>query len=87
MKGTINLNKPITINGQLVTELTYDTEEITAALFCEADTRRRIDAGVKNVAIIPSAEFDFGLHPYLGMAAGRYYATRAGNCGTQWPVI
>ena len=43
MKGTINLNKPITINGQLVTELTYDTEEITAALFCEADTRRRID--------------------------------------------
>lgn len=69
MKGTINLNKPITINGQLVTELTYDTEEITAALFCEADTRRRIDAGVKNVAIIPSAEFDFGLHPYLGMAA------------------
>lgn len=69
MKDTINLNKPITINGQLVTELTYDTEEITAALFCEADTRRRIDAGVKNVAIIPSAEFDFGLHPYLGMAA------------------
>lgn len=69
MKGTINLKKPITINGQQVAELTYDTEEITAALFCEADTRRRIDAGVKNVAIIPSAEFDFGLHPYLGIAA------------------
>lgn len=69
MKGTIKLKKPITINGNQVAELTYDTEEITAALFCEADTRRRIDAGVKNVAIIPSAEFDFGLHPYLGFAA------------------
>ncbi len=69
MKGTINLKKPITINGNQVAELTYDTEEITAALFCEADTRRRIDAGVKNIAIIPSAEFDFGLYPYLGFAA------------------
>lgn len=69
MKGTIQLKKPLTINGNPVEVLTYDTDEITAALFCEADTRRRIDAGVKNVAIIPSAEFDFGLHPYLGFAA------------------
>lgn len=69
MKGTIKLKKPVTVNGVQVNELTYDTDEITAALFCEADTRRRIDAGVKNVAIIPSAEFDFGLHPYLGFAA------------------
>lgn len=69
MKGTINLKKPITINGQQVAALTYDTEEITAARFCEADTRRRIAAGAKNVPIIPAAEFDFGLHPYLGFAA------------------
>lgn len=69
MKGTIKLKTPITVNGQQVTELTYDTEEITADLFSAADAHRRIAAGVKNVTIVPTAELDFPLHPYLGYAA------------------
>lgn len=73
MKGTIKLANPITvaINGKesQVTELQYNTEEITGALFCEADAKRRIAAGTKNVAIAPAAEFDYGLHLYLGFAA------------------
>ena len=69
MKGTIKLANPITVNGKKVTELQYNTEEITGQLFCEADVKRRIAAGTKNVAIAPAAEFDYGLHLYLGFAA------------------
>ena len=42
MKGTIKLKTPITVNGQQVAELTYDTEEITADLFSAADAHRRL---------------------------------------------
>ena len=69
MNGTIKLANPIAVNGKQVAELHYNTEEITGALFCEADAKRRIAAGTKNVAIAPAAEFDYGLHLYLGYAA------------------
>ena len=69
MKGTIKLVNPITVNGKTVNQLEYNTEEITGQLFCEADVKRRIAAGTKNVAIAPAAEFDYGLHLYLGFAA------------------
>ena len=69
MKGTIKLKTPITVNGQKVAELAYDTEEITADLFSAADAHRRIAAGKRNVTIVPTAELDFALHPYLGYAA------------------
>ena len=69
MTKTIKLKNPITINGVQVEEITVNTEEITAALYAEADTRKRIAAGAKNIAIIPTVEFDFGLHAYLGYAA------------------
>lgn len=69
MKSTIKLANPITVNGKEVTVLQYNTEEITGALFCEADAKRRIAAGSKNIAIAPAAEFDYGLHLYLGFAA------------------
>jgi hypothetical protein len=69
MKGTIKLANPITVNGKVLTELQYNTEEITGALFCEADAKRRIAAGTKNIAIAPAAEFDYALHLYLGFAA------------------
>lgn len=69
MKGTIKLSKEIICTGKNVSELKYSTEDITAALFCEADSRRRIAAGAKNVAFAPAAEFDYGLHLYLGFAA------------------
>ena len=69
MKGIIKLANPITVNGKELAELQYNTEEITGVLFCEADTKRRIAAGTKNVSIVPAAEFDYGLHLYLGFAA------------------
>lgn len=69
MKKTLVLRHPIMIDNQEVSELTYDTEEITAALFSEAETRKKMAAGTKNVAIVPAAEFDFSLHLYLFFAA------------------
>ena len=69
MKGIIKLKNPIKVNGDLVENIAYDTEEITALLYAEADTRKRIAAGAKNVAIVPAVEFDFGLHAYIGFAA------------------
>ena len=69
MKGIIKLENPIPVNGKNVTELHYDTVGITGQLFCEADAKRRIAAGAKNVSIAPAAEFDYGLHLYLGYAA------------------
>lgn len=69
MKNTLKLANPIMVNNQQITELTYDTNEITGALFAEADIRRKVAAGTKNVAIVPAVEFDFGLHPYMGFAA------------------
>ena len=69
MKGIIKLANPIPVNGKNVAELQYNTEEITGQLFCEADAKRRIAAGTKNVSIAPAAEFDYGLHLYLGFAA------------------
>ena len=69
MKNTLKLENPIMIDNKSVSELTYDTNEITAVLFAEAEGRRKVAAGSKNVAIIPAAEFDFSLHLYLGFAA------------------
>ena len=69
MKNTLKLDNPITINGKSVSELTYDCDEITAAHFAEADVKRKIAAGLKNISISPSAELDVSLHLYLGFAA------------------
>ena len=69
MKGIIKLVNPITVNNKELAELQYNTDEITGALFCEADSKRRFAAGSKNVSIAPAAEFDYGLHLYLGYAA------------------
>ena len=69
MKGTIKLANPIAVNGKTVTELQYNTDEITGALFCEADVKRRIASGVRNISIAPAAEFEYGLHLYMGYAA------------------
>lgn len=69
MKETLVLKHPIMINNEKVCELSYDTEEITPALFSEAEARKRIAAGNRNVTIIPAAEFDFSLHLYLFFAA------------------
>lgn len=69
MKGTIKLSNPLTINGKLHNELTYDTNEITAQAFAEADARKLAASGSKSGNAAGAAELDYGLHLYLGFAA------------------
>ena len=69
MKGTIKLKNPIMIDGKSVSEITYDSNEITALLYAEADAKKKVAAGMKNVSMSPAVEFDFGLHLYMGFAA------------------
>jgi hypothetical protein len=69
MNGTLKLRNPIRVNDKEVSVLTYNTENITAGLFCEADARKRTACGSKNVSVTPAAELDYGLHLYLGFAA------------------
>jgi len=69
VKGSIKLINHITVNGKEVGEVSYDTNEITAVDFVTAESKRKSAAGIKNTSIAPAAEFDFGLHLYLGFAA------------------
>ena len=69
MKGTIKLKNPIMINGEKITEVTHESTEIDGILFATAESKRKAAAGMKNATIAPAAEFDFGLHLYLGFAA------------------
>ncbi len=66
--NSIKLKNPIKIDGKMVTELTYDINEITAVGFIEAEAQRKKTAG-RSVNVTPAVEFDFGLHLYLGFAA------------------
>lgn len=65
----LNLKNPIMINGVAVSEVTYDANEIDGILFATAEAKRKAAAGLGNASITPAAEFDFGLHLYLGFAA------------------
>ena len=47
----------------------YDINEIDGVLFATAEAKKKAAAGMKNVSISAAAEFDFGLHLYLGYAA------------------
>ncbi|MBP3590568.1 MAG: hypothetical protein J6J61_08330 [Muribaculaceae bacterium] len=69
VKDTLPLRKPIMIDGQSVSAVTYDSDEIDGILFATAESKRKAAAGMKNTSISPAAEFDFGLHLYLGFAA------------------
>lgn len=68
-KDTLQLKNPIMIDGKEVTEVTYDSNDIDGILFATAEAKRKAAAGMKNVSISLSAEFDIGLHLYLGFAA------------------
>ena len=65
----LTLKNPIMINGKEVKELTYDMNEIDGILFATAEAKKKAAAGMKSMSISPAAEFDFGLHVYLGFAA------------------
>ena len=67
--NTLKLKNPIKVNGQEVAEVTYDSNEIDGLLFATAESKRKAAAGMRNATITPAAEFDFGLHLYLGFAA------------------
>ena len=67
--GTLLLKNPIMIDGKEVAEVTYDSNEIDGILFATAEAKKKAAAGMKNTTIAPAAEFDFGLHLYLGYAA------------------
>jgi len=69
MENVLKLKNPIMINGHEVAEVTYDSNEIDGILFATAESKRKAAAGLKNTSITPAAEFDFGLHLYLGFAA------------------
>ena len=69
MKDTLKLKNPIMINGEKFAEVTYDSNEIDGVLFATAESKRKVAAGIQNATITPAAEFDFGLHLYLGFAA------------------
>ena len=66
---TLKLKNPIMIDGKQITEVTHDSNEIDGVLFATAESKRKAAAGMKNTSITPAAEFDFGLHLYLGFAA------------------
>lgn len=67
--NTLKLKNPIMIDGKPVAELTYDANEIDGLLFATAEAKKKNAAGMKNTSISPAAEFDFGLHLYMGFAA------------------
>lgn len=68
-RGTLILKNPVMIDGKEVREVSYDSNEIDGILFATAEAKKKGAAGMKNTTIAPAAEFDFGLHLYLGYAA------------------
>jgi hypothetical protein len=69
MNGILKLKTPILVNGKEVSDLAYNTENITSLHFCEADAKKRMACGAKNVSVTPAVELDYGMHLYLGFAA------------------
>lgn len=67
-KNTLVLDNPITINGQVVKELTYDPQEITADLFNIACAKSSSLQKTQSVSL-KFKENDHALHLYLGMMA------------------
>jgi len=71
MKKTLALRNPIKVNGLTVSEVTYDTNEITAQMFAEADAAKMRASGATSGNLSGAVELDYGLHLYLGFAAIR----------------
>lgn len=69
MKNTLTLENHLKINNKSYKELSYDTNEITAQAFAEADAHKMKASGSKGGNLSGAAELDYGLHLYLGFAA------------------
>lgn len=66
---TLKLKKAINIDGKQVKELTYDTDEITYELFEQAAMQKAAKCARASKVGTDLAEFDAGLHLYIGCAA------------------
>lgn len=73
MKNTLVLGNPILINGETVTMLVYDPNEITALQFADADAHRMLSTSSRNgkgsSGFSNAAELDYTFHLYLGIMA------------------
>lgn len=67
-KNTLVLDHPILVNGNLVKELTYDPQEITAEQFSIACAKSSALDKARSVSL-KLKENDHALHLYLGMMA------------------
>lgn len=63
----LKLMTPIKINGKEITRLSYDTDEITAEMFCEAAVEAEKAAAGKGAGTV--MEIDSVLHMRLGFGA------------------
>lgn len=70
-RNILKLNKPILIDGKEVSELAYDSDEITVELYSTACAKAGVAtlSGGTDAARMRVKEVDYILHNYLGMAA------------------
>lgn len=66
-KEELRLMTPIKVNGKEIQKLTYDTDKITAEMFCEAAVEAEKAAAGKGVGTV--MEIDSILHLHLGFMA------------------
>ena len=65
MKETIKLKNPLIVNGEPLTELKHDADEITVELFAAAEGRKLRATSGAGAAF----EYDYSFHKTLGFAA------------------
>lgn len=70
-KNVLVLDNPILIDGKEVSELSYDSKEISVDLYMTACAKAAAAtaSGGSNAAAMKLKEVDYILHTYLGMAA------------------
>lgn len=66
---TLKLIHPLLVNGQELTELTYNAQEITAMQFTEAASRSAALSKKNTSVTLKFRENDYSLHLYLGFMA------------------
>ena len=67
--GTINLLKPLLVNGKEIKVLKYDFEEIDIVTFKQANAFASRVPGLSMDGTVQIMENDYNIHLYLGFAA------------------